>query len=171
MTDTKRRATKNLDLELRRYQEFCANVLCPVLVDVQLSTTEYRAPFATTTVEIAETYGNSLAKVFALMFKRLAKNKVDDNGQRSGSLWLPSPKALHHFAKWNETTTEHTGRSLLAYLEEHEVQELIWNPALKKWLSADIVRAIKELNDEQDTTDYAALRKSLIAQSHHLTNN
>jgi hypothetical protein len=159
--ETKRRATKNLDLELQRYQEFCTNIMCPVLVDVQLSTTEYRVPMTATVVEIAETYGHSLSKAFALMFKRLAKNKVREDGQRDGSLWLPYPKALAHYAKWNETTSEKTGRSLLEYLEGHGVQEMTWNPALKKWLSADIVRAIKECNDDNDKTDYAALYKSL----------
>jgi len=164
---TTERATKNLKFELERFDRFCKHIIIPVLTDLQLSATDYRKPINITATQIAEEYGHSLSKAFALMFKRLVKHRVDEQGKRSGSLWLPYPKALFHFVKWLEVTKEETGRSLLKYLEAQGVQEMTWHPALKRWITPELKRMIKECEEDpelNDGVDYAALYKSLTVR-------
>lgn len=161
---TTERATKNLKDELERFSTFTKHLLTPVLIDLQLSTTEYKKPLNITATQISDQYGFSISKAFALMFKRLAKHKIEADGKRNGSLWLPYPKALFHFQKWVETTEEETGRSLLKYLEAAGVQEMTWHPALKAWITPDLRRQIKECSDNidlNDGVDYSKLLKSL----------
>lgn len=161
---TAERATKNLKIELDRFNQFCKSIIIPVLADIQLSHSEYRKPVTITATQVSEDYGHSASKAFSLMFKRLAKHKVDETGKRGGSLWLPYPKALFHFSKWLETTEEETCRSLLKYLEAAGVQQMTWHPALRQWVSAEALAAIKACADDpemNDGIDYGKLYKSL----------
>lgn len=161
---TAERATKNLSIELQRFREFTDNVILPILIDGTLSTTKFPKPKTITTVEVSDLYGHSLSQVFSVMFKRLTKYGEDKNTHKTGAMWIVNPKALNHFAHWNENTIERTGRSLLKYLLEAGVEEIVWSPTLRGWVSKKVMKLVSEdlaKHKEPDNVDYSKLLTAL----------
>ena len=164
-TTTKDRATKNIALETQRFMEFCANVMVPVLSDIVTAPSVcYREPSFTTIRSINELYGNSAAKCFAILFKRLSKGGINRQNEAYKASWVPNIQAISLMSQWRNETNEVTARSLLKFLQAHGLQELEWDKRLKAFIPADFVKSIREAiedNEEPDDVDYGSMLVAL----------
>lgn len=164
------RATKNIDLEVVRFAEFCRDILIPVFADVVSASSGYLPPIEITSRHIRDAYGLSTSNAFNLMFQKLSKGNQTRSGTGYKSRWLPNLKAIGFYQQWNNTTTEKTGRSLYQFLCDNGCEPVEWNSALGCWLTADLAQRLREAKaqTEQEEADhgidYAALRQSLIVQ-------
>lgn len=150
---TAERATKNIDLEVDRFKEFCRDILTPIFADVTLSGSKYHPKTEITVRHIRDTYGHSASNCFSLMFKKLTRGGQDRMGRGYKSSWLPYDKALFHFNAWIQVTTEKTGRSLYHYLVEHGCEPVEWIPQLKIWAKSDLAKQIREARAETEAEE------------------
>ncbi len=159
------RATKNLDLEVQRFQEFSTEVLAPTLAEIALATTKHFKPVNHSKVTIGDTYGHSAWKCFDLLFRQITKGNATRAGESYKSAWIPNLEAINHYCFWIANTKEKTSRSLYLHLVEMGCQPVEWNRALKQWITADVAAAIRECRETlaEDGVDYDALHKALLA--------
>lgn len=163
----KRRATKNIELELDRFKSFCTDLMAPVLTNIILDKTKYQTPVEMPVRSIADTYGSAAGKCFTILFKRMVPGGHDKEGKAFGSKWLPNLQGLSLFLEWRRTTDEMTCRSLYEYLVEHKAEPRVWVKSIRAWLTQsqlDQLREWQEASDE-DGIDYNALYHSLISET------